>query len=297
MTSTSQSPRPASDSLWKFGGLSPFRLCRNVLGAVVHDDLFSRASGLAFDFILALFPLLLFLLALFGLFKSHGSALLDSLLSYFTEFLPPAASQLFDSIADELAAHSGGGKITFGIAAGLWFASGGMSSMISTLNGVFRVREARSWLRVRAIAVFLTLVMAVFLLSALLVVLAGGRLVGWLAGEFAWSSSLAVVWKPLQWPAAALFVMVSFSLIYYVGPNLESRRRRWITPGSVFGALLWFASSLCLRIYMHFFDSYSATYGSLGAAIVLLVWLYVSGLSFLIGGEINAEIERAALSG
>ena len=297
MNSVAPAPGRRLESLWNLGGLTPLRLFRNVLGALVHDELFSRASGLAFDFVLALFPLLLFMLALFGLFESHGSALVDSLLSYFTDFLPPAASQLVDSIVDELAAHSGGGKITFGIVAGLWFASGGMSSMISTLNGVFRVREARSWLRVRAIALFLTLVMTILLLSALLVVLAGGHFVDWLAHEFAWSSFLAVVWKALQWPAAAAFVMISFSLVYYVGPNLETRRRHGITPGSVFGMLLWLASSVCLRIYLHFFNTYSATYGSLGAAIVLLVWLYVSGLSFLIGGEINAEIERASSPG
>jgi len=293
MTSVTPPTDRRLDSLWKFGGLTAPRLIRNVLGAIVHDELFSRASGLAFDFILALFPLLLFMLAVFGLFESHGSALLGSLLSYFTDFLPPAASQLVNSIANELADHSSGGKVTLGFAAGLWFASGGMSSMISTLNGVFRVREARSWIRVRAIALLLTLVMTILLLSALLVVLAGGHVVDWLARELAWSSFLAVVWKALQWPAAAFFVMIAFSLVYYAGPNLETRRKHWITPGSVFGTLLWLASSVCLRIYLHFFNTYSATYGSLGAAIALLVWLYISGFSFLIGGEITAEIERA----
>jgi len=291
---TSPEANPRSDSLWKLGGLTLPTLLRRVFLALFHDDLFSRASGLAFDFILALFPLMVFLLALFGLFASHGSALLASLLSYFTDFLPPAASSLVDSVVDELARHSGGGKITFGIVAGLWFASGGMSSMISTLNAVFRVREARSWLRVRATALGLTLILSILLLSALLVVLIGGRSVDWLAQEFSWSSFLAVIWKALQWPAAALFVMIAFSLVYYVGPNLEIGRRHWITPGSLCGVLLWLASSAGLRIYLRFFNTYGTTYGSLGAAMILLVWLYVSGLSFLIGGEINAEIERAS---
>ena len=294
MTSITQAAREPLGSLWKLGGLTPAGLLRNVLRAINQDDLLSRSSGLAFDFILALFPLLVFMLALFGLFASHGSALLDSLLSYFTDFLPPAASQLVDGVVDELAQHSGGGKITFGIVAGLWFASGGMSSMISTLNAVFHVREARSWFRVRATALGLTFMMAVLLLSALLVVLVGSRFVDWLAQEFFWRSFLAAVWKALQWPAAALFVMLSFSLVYYCGPNLENHRKHWLTPGSLFGMLLWLASSLCLRVYLHFFNTYSTTYGSLGAAMILLVWLYVSGLSFLIGGEINAEIERAA---
>jgi membrane protein len=293
---TTSSPVPGSrlDSFWKLGGLTPPRLIYRVLRAIAQDDLFARASGLAFDFVLALFPLMVFMLALFGLFASHGSQLLSSLLSYFADFLPPAASQLFDGIVDELAKNSGGGKVTFGIVAGLWFASGGMSSMISTLNAVFRVREARSWFRVRAIALGLTLAIAILLLSALLLVFVGNRVVDWFAAEFSWSSFLAVAWKDFRWPAAALFVMISFSLVYYAGPNLAQHRWHWVTPGSLFGMLLWLASSVGLRIYLHFFNTYSATYGSLGAVMILLVWLYVTGLAFLIGGEINAEIERSA---
>jgi membrane protein len=294
VTTSSPVPSPRLESLWRLGGLTPPRLIYRVLRSIVQDELFARASGLAFDFVLALFPLMVFMLALFGLFESHGSQLLSSLLSYFADFLPSAASQLFNGIVDELAKNSGGGKVTFGIVAGLWFASGGMSSTISTLNAVFRVREARSWFRVRAIALGLTLAIAILLLSALLLVFVGNRVVDWLAAEFSWSSFLAVAWKDFRWPAAAVFVMISFSLVYYAGPNLAQHRWHWVTPGSLFGMLIWLASSLGLRIYLHFFNTYSATYGSLGAVMILLVWLYVTGLAFLIGGEINAEIERFA---
>jgi membrane protein len=293
-TTPSPAPHQPLESPWKLGGLTPPRLAYRVLRAVPQDDLFARASGLAFDFVLALFPLMVFMLAVFGLFASHGSQLMTSLLSYFADFLPPAASQLFDGIIAELASRSGGGKLAFGIIAGLWFASGGMSSMISTLNVVYRVPEARSWFRVRAVALVLTLAIATLLLSALLLVFVGNEVVDWLAAELSWSSFLAVAWKDLRWPAAALFVMISFSLVYYVGPNLAQRRWHWVTPGSLFGMLLWLASSVGLRIYLHFFNTYSATYGSLGAVMILLVWLYVTGLAFLIGGEINAEIERGA---
>lgn len=293
VTTTSPVPPPRLKSRWKLGGLTPLHLIYRVLRAILEDELFARASGLAFDFVLAIFPLMVFMLALFGLFESHGSQLLTSLLSYFADFLPSAASQLFDGIVDELANHSSGGKLTFGIVAGLWFASGGMSSMISTLNAVYRVREARSWIRVRVTALGLTLAIAILLLAALLMVFVGNELVDWLAAEFSWSSFLAVAWKDFRWPAAALFVMISFSLVYYSGPNLAQHRWHWVTPGSLFGMLLWLASSVGLRIYLHFFNTYSATYGSLGAVMILLVWLYVTGLAFLIGGEINAEIERS----
>jgi membrane protein len=294
MTSASVTPRPRPESLWKLGGLTPLRLLYKVLRAIADDDLFSRASGLAFDFVLALFPLMVFMLALFGFFASHDSMLLSSMLNYFVDFLPPAASQLLAGIINELAVHSSGGKLTFGIVAGLWFASGGISSMISTLNAVYRVREARSWFKVRAIALGLTLALAILLLSALLMVLLGSRVVDWLAAEFSWSSFLLVVWNGFRWPAAALFVVISFSLVYFCGPNLSQRRWHWITPGSLFGMLLWLGSSVGLRIYLHFFNTYSATYGSLGAVMILPVWLYVTGLAFLIGGEIDAEIERSA---
>ena len=93
---------------------------------------------------------------------------------------------------------------------------------------------------------------------------------------------------------AALFVAISFSLIDYFGPNVKERRWHWLTPGSVFGVLLWLAASLCFRVYIQFFNTYSATYGSLGAVILLLLWLYVTGFAFLLGGVINAETERAS---
>jgi membrane protein len=294
MTSAPQSTGPQLESLWKFGGLSPLRLLFHVLRGLFDDDLFSRASGLAFDFIVALFPLIVFMLAVFGLFASRGSQFLTALLVNISDLLPPETTVLFNRIVDELANHSGGGKLTFGIVAGVWFASTGVSTMISTLNAVFRVPEARSWLRVRTTALALTLVMAVLLLSALLMVFAGNHAVDWLAAQFSWSSFLISAWKALRWPAAAFFIMISFSLVYYCGPNLENHRKHWITPGSLFGMLLWLASSVGLRIYLHFFNTYTTTYGSLGAVMILLLWLYVSGLTFLIGGEINAEIERAS---
>src|SRR5579863_930424 len=137
MTSASPAAGPELDVLWRFGGLSPIRLLFHVLRGLFDDDLFSRASGLAFDFIVALFPLMVFMLAVFGLFASRGSQFLTVLLVNISDLLPPETTVLFDRIVDELANHSGGGKLTFGIVAGIWFASSGVSTMISTLNAVF----------------------------------------------------------------------------------------------------------------------------------------------------------------
>lgn len=282
------------ESLWKPGGLNYRQLATNVIRKAEQDDLLGRASELAFNFLLALFPLLLFLLSVFGLFAWRSSQLQSSLLSYFADFLPPVAFQLLKSVTAELAGNATSGKLTFGIVLALWFASGGMSSMISTLNVVYSVREARSWVEVRALALGLTLAISVLLFSALSIFLVGDRFVDWMGPKLHISSLILILWKGLQWAAAVAFVIASFSLVYYYGPEVGERRWHWVTAGSIFGVLLWLLASGAFRVYLHFFNTYGTTYGSLGALMILLVWLYVTGLAFLIGGEVNAEIERAA---
>lgn len=281
-------------TIWKLGGLTLGELSKRVVRDALEDDLIGRASGLAFDFLLALFPLLVFLLALFGLFASRSIQLRTGLLSYFADFLPPLAFQLLKNTTEQLAMSASGEKLTISVLLALWFASGGVASMISTRNVSYRVKEARSWFKVRAIALGLTLLISILIFSALCIVLAGGNLIDWIGKELHFASEIVAVWKALQWPAAALFVIFSYDLIYYCGPAAQRKRWYWISPGSAFGALLWFAASAGFRIYLRFFNSYTAIYGSLGALIILVVWLYVSGLAFLIGGEINANIESAA---
>jgi membrane protein len=282
---------------WKLGGLTFWQLTGKVIHGIQEDDLFGRASELAYNFLLALFPLLLFMLTLFGLFASRSNELQSSLLSYFADFLPPSAFQLLKAITIEMAANATSGKLTFGIILTLWFASGGMSSMISTLDAVYHVRESRGWLWGRVIALGLTIAILTLLMTSLFIVLVGGHFSDWIAIKLHLTSIILIVWKVLQWVSVVLFLTLSFSLIYYFGPSLEQRRWHWMTPGSIFGAFLWLVASAGLRVYLHFFNTYTATYGSLAAIMILLVWLYVTGLSFLIGGEINAQIERAAMGG
>ncbi len=288
-----------SASLWKLGGLTLPQLARRVVGEMDENNLVGRASELAFDFLFALFPLILLMVTLFGLlFASRSAELQNNLLSYFADFLPPAAFQLLGGTVTEVATHASGGKLTFGVVTALWCASGGVGSIISALNLAYNVRESRSWFRVRAIAVALTLLISILLLSALLIVLVSGRVLDWIGTELRLQHIIVVLWKTVQWPAAILFITLSYSVIYYWGPDLKQHRRwHWITPGSAFGVSLWLLASVGFRIYLRFFNSYSASYGSLGAVMILLVWLYVTGLAFLIGGQINAEIESAAMQG
>jgi membrane protein len=301
MSSFGRSTDQQLASAWKLGGLTFWQLTRKVLDGINEDDLFGRASELAFSFLLALFPLLLFMLVIFGLFTSRSSELQSSLLSYFAHFLPPTAFQLLSQVTNELGRNATSGKFTFDIVfdmvLALWFGSGGMSSMIFTLNAAYRVCESRSWFRIRLIALGLTVAISILLLTALLILLVGGNLVDWIGVKLHLRSIVVIIWKGLQLAAAVLFVIVSCSMIYYCGPNLGKRNWYWGTPGSMFGAFLWLAASVGFRIYLHFLNTYPATYGSLEAVMILLVWLYITGLAFLIGGEINAQIERAPTSG
>jgi len=282
-------------SMWELGGLTPWQLTKRVWFEIGDDNLLGRAAELAYSFVLAIFPLLLLLLALFGLFASRGTELQNNLLSYFARVLPPDAFDLVTRTIAEVSQNAGGvKKLTIGILFTLWAASGGATSMISALNGAYHVRERRSWLKVHGIAVALTGTISVLVLAALVVVLLGGQIADFVGAKLNLESSVVIAWKVLQPILALAFVSVSFSLIYYYGPDLKERHWYWITPGSIFGVLLWLGASYGFRAYLHFFNSYSKTYGSLGAAMILLVWLYVAGLAFLIGGEINAEIEHAA---
>jgi membrane protein len=279
--------------IWKFGGLTLRGLARSVVHDALKNELFERASGLAFDYLFALFPLLFILLAVFNLFANHSLQLRISLLAYFADFLPAPAFQLLNRTTGELAANTSREKLTIGILVGLWLASGGVASIISSLNAAFRVEETRSWFKVRAIAIVLTMVISILVLSAVGIVLVSSHFVDYLGTELRLAPAMILVWKALQWPTAVFFVIFSYALIFTFGPNLKEKRWRWFTPGSVFAAILWLVVSVGFRVYLRFVNNYTLIFGSLGAGAILLVWLYVTGLAFLIGGEINASIERA----
>ena len=280
-------------ALWKFGGLTIRSLVHSVIRDACKNELVERASGLAFDFLFALFPLLFILLAVFNLFAAHSLQLRISLLAYFADLLPTPAFQLLNRTTGEFAATTSGEKLTIGIVIGLWLASGGVASIISSLNAAFHVEESRSWFKVRGIALILTLVISVLILSALGIVMVSGSFVDWLGRELQLAPAMIVMWKALQWPTAVVFVIFSYALIYTFGPDVKNTYWLWITPGSVFAAGLWLVVSVGFRIYLRFVNNYTVIFGSLGAFAILLVWLYVTGLAFLIGGEINACIERA----
>lgn len=281
-------------SIWALGGLTWKQLARNVWKEMNDDNVFGRASELAYNFLLSIFPLFLFLLALFGIFASHGTQLRANLFFYLSQALPPAAFQIISQTIEEVTKNTGGGKLTFGLALALWSASGGMTTMISVLNEAYGVRESRSWLRVHLVAVGLTAAISVLVVSALLLILLGGWLAPLIGAKLGMGALFVVGWKIVQYLSALAFILVSFAVIYYFAPDLREQHWYWITPGSLVGVALWITASFGFRLYLHFFNTYSKTYGSIGAVIILLLWFYITGLAFLIGGEANSEIEHAA---
>ncbi|HEY3042147.1 MAG TPA: YihY/virulence factor BrkB family protein [Pyrinomonadaceae bacterium] len=281
-------------SLWKLGGQTWQDLAKRVWADIQGDDIFGRAAQLSYYFLLALFPLLLFLTSVIGLLMGSGTGLRQSLFNYLGKVLPSSASNLVSTTIFEVSNASGGGKISFGILAALWAASNGMGAISESLNVAYHVKETRPWWKQRLTAVMLTVVLGVLIISALVLVLYGGKIADGLAAKYGFSGAFTLAWKIAQWPIVLFFLLLGFALIYYWGPDLVDQDWRWITPGSVVGVSLWLLVSFGFRLYLHFFDSYSKTYGSLGAVIILMLWFYLTGAAILIGGEVNSDIEAAA---
>jgi membrane protein len=275
-----------------------------VWARVEEDEILGRAAQLSFYFLLALFPLLLFLITLFGYMNGAGSHLRHKLITYLGSVMPGSALQLVITTIDEVTKARGGGKLWFGLLASLWAASSGFNALAQALNSAYDVPETRPWWKLRLISIALTVAIAVLIVSALVIVLYGGRLGNFLATWAHEDFAFTVVWKILQWPISLAFVFIAFSLIYQFGPNVGARRsgkrirvsdfrRRWLSPGIFVAVFLWLLVSLGFRLYLHFFNSYSATYGSLGALIILMLWFYLTGAAILLGGEINCELESS----
>jgi membrane protein len=270
---------------------------KRLVNRINQDQIFGRAAQLSYYFLLALFPLLLFLINILGYLAQQGTLFRDKLLVYVAALMPASAFLLVHNTLDEVSAASGKGKLSFGLLAALWAASNGMGAISDTLNLAYNVREKRPWWKVRLICIGLTVALAILILAALAIVLYGGTIGEALATRYGFSNLFTIVWKIVQWPIALLFVLTTFNLVYNFAPNIPGPARRWITPGAFVGVGLWLLVSFGFRLYLGFFDSYSVTYGSLGAVIILMLWFYLSGVAILIGGEVNSEYQEELQKG
>lgn len=256
---------------------------------VADDDILGNAAQVAFYFSFALFPLLLFLMSLLGIVLSDKQDMQNELFRILADVMPASASELVRKTLTEVTSNASGGKLTIGILITLWSASAGIDNMRGTLNEVYDLKETRSWLRAKATSLLLTLAVGVLMLVALASMVYGSQLL-----DAALPIDSPYILVALQWTVVICVVLLAFALIYNFAPNHDPFQWKWISPGAVIGFVLWVALSGAFRLYLHYFDSYAATYGSLGAMIILLLWLYLTALVILVGGAINAILDEAS---
>jgi membrane protein len=278
-------------SPWKLGGLTVRQLAKRVWAEFSEDEVTDRAAALAYYFLFALFPALLFLTSLLGLLPIPG--LMDRFMSYVSQALPGDAASIVQKTLTEIVAGAHGGLLSIGVLGALWAGSNGMSSIMSALNVAYDVKETRAYWKTKALAVGLTLGFAVFILTALVLLVFGPKIGETVASWVGLGTVFTMVWNIVSIPIVMFLVLVGIALVYYLAPAAE-QHWRWVTPGSVVALVLWLAMSLGLRFYVTHFANYNATYGSIGGVILLMLWLYLSGVVLLLGAEVNAEIEHAA---
>ena len=266
-------------------------LVRRTFRETIDDDCLGLAAQLSYYFFLALFPAILFLLAVASFFPLDN--LTDDIGRTLGPFVSAEVLQLIQEQMQRLANAESGGLLTFGVLGALWSSSAGLVSIVGALNRAYDIEEGRPWWRVRLVAIALTLGMAVFVLCALSLVVAGPALARYLGETAGLGAAFTWAWLILQWPIAFAMVSTAIGLAYYFGPDAE-QEWAWISPGAVVATALWLLVSLALKFYAATFTDYNASYGAVGGVMVLMLWFYLSGLAILIGAELNSEIDHAA---
>lgn len=263
---------------------------RRTLREIDDDHCFGLAAQLAFYFLLALFPALLFLVALIGYVPVENA--LGELLVALEAVAPRELVALLRDQLSQIAAGSHASLVTLGIVGAIWSSSAAMVAIIDALNHAYDVNEWRPWWKRRLVAIALTVALSVFTMIALALVLIGPSVASSAAAWMSVDDALGIVWSLVRWPVVIFCVVLAIDLIYHFAPN-RLGRWVWITPGSLLATGLWIASSFAFRVYVVNFTDYTATYGAIGGAIVTMLWFYISGLAILIGAELNGVIEHA----
>ena len=258
---------------------------------VQADNCLNLAAQLAFYFVLALFPALLFFVALISFLPITGW--LESVTSMLSRVAPGDVIGIVRDQMLKIADGKQSGLLTFGMLGTIWSMSSGMDAIISTLNQAYDIQEGRPWWKVKATALGLTIVLAIFIVTSTVLVMVGPTLGLKVADWFGLGSAFTATWNLVRWPVVFGLVTLALAIIYYYAPDAE-QEWIWITPGSVLATVLWVIISVGFKFYVTNFASYNATYGAIGGAIVLMLWFYVSSLAVLVGAELNSEIEHAS---
>jgi membrane protein len=251
------------------GGIPLATLGKRSAREFTDDDMPTYAAALAYHAMFALFPFLIFLVALLGFLQ-----------------IP----QFFDwSVVKQVEGQQRGGLLSFGIIAAIWGASSGVRALMKALNTAYDVEETRAIWKIYLFSLLYTLGFAALLIVAGGLMLLGPQGFEWLAGQAGLDNVFVTLWTWLRWPVAVLLLMLTAAIVYYVVPNVD-QPFRFITPGAVVAVLVWIIASIGFSVYASNFANYDATYGSLAGVVVLLFYFFISGAVLLLGAEINAEV-------
>jgi membrane protein len=270
-------------------GVSFKAFVRDLNQQVNNDNVYNGAAALGFYLTLAIFPAIILVMSVIPYLPIErvDEAIMDLL----GQALPHEAYEMVAGVVREVTSEARGGLLSFGILATIWAASTGMYSIMQQINIAYDVEEARSFLRARATALVLSLMFLLLVIGAFSLIVFGGMIQDWIGARFGFSDALLLFFVAFRWVVIVLALLLGFAVIYRYAPNVE-QKFSFFTVGSVVGAVLLIAASLGFALYTANFADYGATYGSIGAVIVLMLWLYIAGLAILVGAEINVLLEQ-----
>lgn len=261
----------------------------NAYNDIMNNHTMALAAGLSYYFVVSLFPFLILLAALLAYLPIPN--LFDQILGVMSRVVPPDSMRLVHKVIGTVVAPHGK-LLTFGIVGTLWAASGGFNSLIEALNVAYDVPETRPMWKTRLLSLGLTFVIGALLTVALTVMIFGPKIGEWGANLVSLGSTFLYVWPYIKWSISIAFTVLAIELVFWWAPNVK--QRFWATlPGAIIGVVFWIGSSYGLGVYFQRFANYNKTYGILGAAIALMVWLYWSWFAILVGAEINSELVKA----
>jgi membrane protein len=276
-------------SPWRLSPREWFAVFKRTFKAFLADDAMGLSAQVAFSSLLAFFPAVIFLVGLADLFGVYGTL---------EEFLAPVApDEVLDTIETlqkDTSTETSVVAFVVGASLAVWAASGAMGAVIKSVNRAYDRVETRPFWKTRLIAIVLVCLTGLVLAGLLLLILFGGPLGTAIADQAGLGSAFELVWGIFRWPIAFLAIILFFSIVYYLAPNVDVRSWEWLSPGALVGSVAWLVLSGLFSLYTSLSDSYSRTYGALASGIVLLLWLNYSAFALLFGAELNSELDRQA---
>jgi membrane protein len=261
---------------------------------VLRNHTLQMAAALSYYFVLSLFPSLIFLSAVVAYLPVPD--LFNQVLDVMSRFLPADSMGLVRRVLSVVVTPNKGTFLSFGILGTLWTASGGFSGAIEALNIAYDVNDDRPFWKTRPLAVALAFITGALLLTALSVMIVGPRFGEWLASRVHLSDLFVLLWPYIHWSIAVGFTILAVEAIYYLAPNVKQRFVATL-PGAILAVGCWIGLSYLLGAYFRHFANFNKTYGTLGAAVALMVWLYWTGFAMLVGAELNAELAKIGREG